>query len=77
MIKTEVVAEGVYLIYTFILLFIIKEIMAVRLRQELLQKPWTDDAYWHAPHVLLNLLSYRTQEYQPRDDTAHIILIII
>jgi|UPI0000F50548 hypothetical protein len=28
-------------------------------------------AYWLAYHGLLSLLSYRTQNYQPMDDTTH------
>jgi hypothetical protein len=34
--------------------------------QELMQRPWRDAAYWLAPHGLLSLLSYRTQDHQPR-----------
>ena len=30
-------------------------------RQELMQKPWRDAAFWLAPHGLVSLLSYRTQ----------------
>ena len=37
-------------------------------RQELVHRPWKDAAYWLAPHGLLSLLSYRTQEHQPRGD---------
>jgi hypothetical protein len=36
-------------------------------RQELMQKPWRGAAYWLPPHALLSLLSYRTQDHQPRD----------
>jgi hypothetical protein len=28
-------------------------------------------AYWPAPHGLLSLLSYRTQDHQPRDGNTH------
>jgi hypothetical protein len=28
-------------------------------------------AYWLALHGLLSLLSYRTQDHQPRDGTTH------
>ena len=38
-------------------------------RQELMQRPWRDAAYWLASHSFLNLLSYRTQDHQPRDCT--------
>ena len=30
-----------------------------------------DAAYWLVLHGLLNLLSYRTQDHQPRDGTTH------
>jgi hypothetical protein len=40
-------------------------------RQELVQRPWRDAAYWLAPHGLLSLLSYRTQDHQPRGSTIH------
>ena len=40
-------------------------------RQELIQKPWRGAAYWLAPHGLLSLLSYRTQDHQPRDGPTH------
>jgi hypothetical protein len=40
-------------------------------RQELMQMPWRDAAYWLAPHGLLRLLSYRTQDHQAKDGTAH------
>jgi hypothetical protein len=38
-------------------------------RQELMQKPWRRAVYWLAPHDLLSLLSYRTQDNQLRDAT--------
>jgi len=40
-------------------------------RQELIQKPWRGIAYWLAPHGLFSLLSYRTQDYLPRDGITH------
>jgi hypothetical protein len=40
-------------------------------KQELMQKPWRDVLYWLASPGLLSLLSYRTQDYQPRDGTTH------
>ena len=40
-------------------------------RQGLMQRPWKGAAYWLAPHGLLSLLSYRTQDHQPRDGTTH------
>ena len=45
--------------------------MAGTWRQELMQRPWKGAAYWLAPRGLLNLLSYRTQDHQPRDRTTH------
>ena len=36
-----------------------------------MQRPWRGAAYWIASPGLLSLLSYRTQEYQPTDGTAH------
>ena len=40
-------------------------------RQELMQTLWTGTAHWLAPHGLLSLLSYRTQDHQARDGTTH------
>ena len=36
-----------------------------------MQRPWRDVTYWLASPGLLNLLSYRTQVYQPRDGTTY------
>ena len=33
-----------------------------------MQRPWRDVTYWLASPGLLSLLSYRIQDYQPRDD---------
>jgi hypothetical protein len=46
------------------------ELKQVR-EQELIQRPWRDVTYWLAFPGLLGLLSYRTQDYQPRDGTTH------
>jgi hypothetical protein len=46
------------------------ELKQVR-KQELMQKPWRDVPYWLASPGLLSLLSYRTQDYQPRDGPTH------
>jgi hypothetical protein len=46
------------------------ELKQVR-EQELMQRPWRDVPYWLASSGLLSLLSYRTQNYQPRDGTTH------
>jgi hypothetical protein len=35
-----------------------------------MQRPWRDIPYWLASPGLLSLLSYRTQDYQPRDGTT-------
>jgi hypothetical protein len=40
-------------------------------KQELMQRPWRDVLYWLASPGLLSLLSYRTQDYQPRDGPTH------
>ena len=36
-----------------------------------MQRPWRDVPYWLASPGLLSLLSYRTQDYQPRDGSTH------
>jgi hypothetical protein len=36
-----------------------------------MQRPWRDVLYWLASPGLLILLSYRTQDYQPRDGPTH------
>ena len=40
-------------------------------RQELMQRPWRSAAYRLASHGLLNLLSYKIQDHQPRDTITH------
>jgi hypothetical protein len=40
-------------------------------KQELMQRPWRDGCSLLACFPLLSLLSYRTQDYQPRDGTTH------
>ena len=35
-----------------------------------MQRPWRGAAYWLAPHGLLSLLSYRTQDHQPKDGST-------
>jgi hypothetical protein len=39
--------------------------------QELMQRPSRGAAYWLASLGLFSLLSYRTQDYQPRDGITH------
>jgi hypothetical protein len=69
MTKKQVGEERIYSAYTSILLFITRksglELKQVR-EQELMQKPWRD-----VLTGLLSLLSYRTQDYQPRDGPTH------
>jgi hypothetical protein len=36
-----------------------------------MQRPWRDVLYWFASPGLLSLVSYRTQDYQPRDGPTH------
>jgi hypothetical protein len=77
MTKKQVEEERIYLSYTSTSLFIIKGSQdrnsnkAGTWRQELMQRPWRGAAYWFAPHGLLNLLCYRTQDYHPRGTTTH------
>ena len=46
------------------------ELRQVR-KQEMMQRPWRVVMYWLASYSLLSLLSYRTQDYQPRDGTTY------
>jgi hypothetical protein len=77
MTKKQVGEEKIYLAYTSTLLFITKggqDRSSHRVgtwRQELMQRPWRDVTYWLASPGLLSLLSYRTQDCQPRVGTTH------
>jgi hypothetical protein len=72
MTKKQVGEERVYSAYTSILLFITKEVRTgTQTGQELMQRPWRDVPFWLASPGLLSLLSYRTQDYQPRDGPTH------
>jgi hypothetical protein len=77
MTKKQVEEARVYSAYTSTLLFITKgsqdrnSYRTGTWRQELMQRPWRDVTYWLASPGLLSLLSYRTQDYQPRDGTTH------
>jgi hypothetical protein len=71
MTKKQVGEERVYSAYNSILLFITKGSQDWNREQELMQRPWRDVPYWLASPGLLNLLAYRTQDYQPRDGTTH------
>jgi hypothetical protein len=63
--------------YTFISLFIIERSQdrnsnrVGTWRQELMQRPWRGTAYRLAPHGLLTLICYRTQDHQPRGGSTH------
>ena len=46
------------------------ELKQVR-KQELMQRPWRDVLYWLAFPGLFSLLSYKAQDYQPRDGPTH------
>jgi hypothetical protein len=34
----------------------------------MIKRPWRGAVHWLVPHGLLSLLSYRTEDHQPRDD---------
>jgi hypothetical protein len=67
MTKKQVGKERVYLAYTSTLLFITKGTQDRIMRQ----RPWRNAALWIVSPGLLSLLSYRIQNYQPRDGTTH------
>jgi hypothetical protein len=46
------------------------ELKQVR-KQELMQRPWRDVSFWLASPGLLSLLSYRTQDYHPRNGPTY------
>jgi hypothetical protein len=74
MTKNQVGEERVYSAHTSILLFIIKE---VRTETQAGLKAGADAEAMEGCSLLpgfpglLSLLSYRTQDYQPRDSTTH------
>jgi len=75
MSKKQVGEERVYSAYTFHIAVYHQrnsglELKQVR-KQELMQRPWKDVTSWLSFPSLLSLLSYRTQDYQPRDGTTH------
>jgi hypothetical protein len=75
MTKKQVGEERVYSAYTFHIAVHHQRKSGLEIKQdrkqELMQRPWRDVLYWLASPGLLSLLSYRTQDYQPRDDTTH------
>ncbi len=75
MIKKQVGEERVYSAYIFYIAVHHQKKSGLELRQvrkqELMQRLWRDVIYWLASPGLLSLLSYRTQDYQPRVDTTH------
>ena len=77
MTKKQVGEERVYSAYISTLLFITKgsqdrnSSRAGTWRQELMQRPWRGAAYWLTSSGLFSLLSYRTQDHQPRDGPTH------
>jgi hypothetical protein len=78
MTKKQVGEERVYLAYTSILLFTIKEVRTgtqagqeAGADAEAMEGPWRDVSYWLASSGLLSLLSYIIQEYQPRGGPTH------
>jgi hypothetical protein len=75
MTKKQVGEERVYSDYTFHIAVNHQRMSGLELKQvrkqELMQRPWRDVPYWLASPGLLSLLSYRTQDYQPRDGPTH------
>jgi hypothetical protein len=75
MTKKQVREERVYSTYTFHIAVNHQRISGLELKQvrkqELMQRPWRDVPYWLASPGMLSLLSYRTQDYQPRDGPIH------
>jgi hypothetical protein len=75
MTKKQVGEERVYSAYTFHIAVNHQRMSGLELKQvrkqEQMQRPWRDVTYWLASPGLLSLLSYRTQDYQPRDGTTH------
>jgi hypothetical protein len=75
MTKKQVEEKRVYSAYTFHIAVHHQRKSGLELKhvrkQELMQRPWRDVTYWLASPGWLSLLSYRTQDYQPRDGTTH------
>jgi hypothetical protein len=75
MTKKQVGEERVYSAYTFHIAVNHQRISGLELKQvrkqKLMQRPWRDVLYWLASPGFLSLLSYRTQDYQPRDGPTY------
>jgi hypothetical protein len=75
MTKKQVGKEKVYSAYTFHIAVHHQKKSGLELKQvreqELMQRSWRDVLYWLASPGLLSLLSYKTQDYQPRDGPTH------
>jgi hypothetical protein len=75
MTRKQVGEERVYSAYTFHIAVDHQRKSGLELKQvskqELMQRPWRDVSYWLTFPGLLSLLSYRTQDYQPRDGATH------
>lgn len=37
----------------------------------MVHRTWSDVVYWIAPYALLNMLSYRTKDHQPKEVITH------
>jgi hypothetical protein len=74
MTRKQVGEERVYSAYTFHIAVDHQRMSGLELKQvrkqELKQRPWRDVTYWLASPGFLSLLSYRTEDYQPRDGTT-------
>jgi hypothetical protein len=70
MTKKQVGEERVYSAYSSSPRKSGLELKQVR-KQELMQRPWRNVLYWLASPGLFSLLSYRTQDYQPKDGPTH------
>jgi hypothetical protein len=73
MTKKQVGEERVYSSYTSHIVVHHQRKSGLERKQvrKLIQRPSRNVTYWLASLGLLSLLSYRTQDYQPRDGTAH------
>ena len=75
MTKVQVGEERVYSAYIYHIAVNHQRMSGLELKQvrkqELMQRQWRDALYWFASPGLLSLLSYRTQDYQPRDGPTH------